>query len=67
MQKLRWRRGCPYTLIEDTVRVVLIRHGDTVEQGEAGSDSLGADAVSQNATNDGDLELCSRCGAGLTV
>lgn len=41
--------------------------GAVFEQGKVGSDSLGADGVSQNATNGGELEPCVRRGAGFTA
>lgn len=37
------------------------------EQSEAGSDSIGAGAVSQNATNDDEREPCSRQCGGFAV
>lgn len=47
--------------------MILRWQGAMVKQSKAGLDSLGACAVSQNAANDGKLELYFRQGAVLTV
>lgn len=52
---------------KNAVRMILRWQKAMVELRETGSDSFGAGAVSQIATNNGEFEPCFRRGAGTTV